>query len=117
MPQPRLVCYAVLLSAPLLGRAQTAPVVPSSPDPAPAPVYRFYVGLGAYTSRHERLGTRFDGGFAWPVQLTLGYQLRPRLALQLSGVTTSAEYARTGGLPQPDGSLRPFAQAYRNRST
>lgn len=71
----------MLLAFPLLGHAQS-----------PAP--RFYVGLAAYHSNYQNLGSwrQSDTGFRVPVQLTAGYQLRPRLALELSG----AYSGRTG---------------------
>jgi hypothetical protein len=65
-----------LLSLPLLGTAQTS-------EPTP----RFYVGAGAalLTGQpfHRYATTRIGPA------LTVGYQLRPRLALQLSGAYTS----------------------------
>ncbi|MDO7848090.1 outer membrane beta-barrel protein [Hymenobacter sp. M29] len=82
MRYPRLALGALLVAAPLLSPAQTAP---SAPDPAPTP--RFYVGLGAYSSYYQRLGREYIGTSAEnvrvPLQLTAGYQLRPRLAVQV----------------------------------
>ncbi|ALW85713.1 hypothetical protein AUC43_11815 [Hymenobacter sedentarius] len=81
----------MLLSTPLLSLAQTT-------DPAPAP--RFYVGLGAYSSYYQHLGNRgfLGGGVQVPVQLTVGYQWRPRLAVQVglaySGMSHS--YSNSG---------------------
>lgn len=89
MRLPRLALGALLLASPLLGRAQT-PEAPAAP--------RFYVGLGAYHSNYQNLGSwqQGDTGFRVPVQLTAGYQLRPRLALELgvaySGHTTRDAY-------------------------
>ncbi len=74
----RLLPGALLLATPLLGHAQTAPAT------TPAP--RYYVGLAAYTSYYQSVagsGRQGDSGFPVPVQLTAGYQLRPRLALEL----------------------------------
>ena len=67
----------LLLFSPLLSRGQ------SPAEPAAAP--RFYVGLAAYHSNYQNLGSwrQSDTGFRVPVQLTAGYQLRPRLALEL----------------------------------
>ncbi|MCC3154631.1 outer membrane beta-barrel protein [Hymenobacter sp. BT770] len=87
----RLAAFSsLLLSTPLLTLAQTA-------DPTSAP--RFYVGLGAYSSYYQHLGNRgFLGGVQVPVQLTVGYQWRPRLAVQVglaySGMSHS--YSNSG---------------------
>jgi len=88
---PRLALGSLLLAAPLLGHAQ-------SPEPTAAPAPRYYVGLAAFHSNFQNLGAyrQSDAGFRVPVQLTAGYQLRPRLALQLgvaySGRTTFYAY-------------------------
>jgi hypothetical protein len=85
-----LALGGLLLAAALPARAQTAPETPVAP--------RFYVGLAAYTSNYQNLGSSRQGdtGFRVPVQLTAGYQLRPRLALELgvaySGRTTRYAY-------------------------
>jgi hypothetical protein len=74
------LALGLLLAAPLRSFAQTLA------DAAPAvPPHRFYVGLGAYHSNFQNLGSwrQGDTGFRVPVQLTAGYQLRPRLALEL----------------------------------
>ena len=91
MRLPQLALCGLLLGSPLLGLAQTT-------EPTPAP--RFYVGLGAYSSFYQKLGSQYgpNSGFRLPVQLTAGYQLRPRLALQL-GVAysgTSDKYNNEG---------------------
>ena len=72
MSLSRFVPGALLLAAPLLGHAQS-------------PASRFYVGLAAYHSNYQNLASwrQGDTGFRVPVQLTVGYQLRPRLALEL----------------------------------
>ena len=99
MRLPQLAFGALLLGFPLLSRAQTTEV-------APAP--RLYVGLAAYHSNYQNLGSwrQGDAGFRVPVQLTVGYQLCPRLALELgvaySGRTTTYAYETsysTGGGP------------------
>jgi Outer membrane protein beta-barrel domain len=82
----------LLLAAALPGRAQTTTDAPATP--------RFYVGLAAYHSNYQNLASwrQGDTGFRVPVQLTAGYQLRPRLALEL-GVAYSgrtATYAYDG---------------------
>jgi hypothetical protein len=88
------LALGLLLASPLPSLAQI-------PDEAPAPAPRFYVGLAAYHSNFQNLGSwrQGDTGFRVPVQLTAGYQLRPRLALELSGAysgrTTSYSYDRT----------------------
>jgi hypothetical protein len=84
----------VLSSLSLLGASLSA--IAQTTDPAPAS--RFYVGLGAYHSNFQNLGSwrQGDTGFRVPVQLSVGYQLRPRLALELgvaySGRTTRYAY-------------------------
>ena len=88
-----LALGGLLLAAALPGLAQTTPA-----EPAAAP--RFYVGLAAYHSNYQNLASwrQGDTGFRVPVQLTAGYQLRPRLALEL-GVAYSgrtATYAYDG---------------------
>ncbi|UOQ99513.1 porin family protein [Hymenobacter sp. 5317J-9] len=86
MLAPRLALGTLLLALPCLSRAQTT---------EPAPVPKFYVGLGAYGSFYQSLGGRFSNekGFPVPLQLTAGYQLRPRLAVQL-GVAYSGFTSR-----------------------
>jgi hypothetical protein len=81
----RLLLGSLLLATPLLSRAQTTEL-------APRP--RFYVGLAAYHSNFQNLIRRHgDTGLPVPVQLTAGYQLRPRLALEL-GVAHSGRSSR-----------------------
>lgn len=68
----------LLLSSALPALAQ------SSAEPPAAP--RFYVGLGAYNSYYQRIGgySRYsNGGLRLPLQLTAGYQVHPRLAVQV----------------------------------
>jgi hypothetical protein len=62
-----------LLGLPLAGYAQGS-------DPAPAP--HFYGGLGLYSSSHHNL-SGWSNGARIPVQAVIGYQWRPRLAVQL----------------------------------
>lgn len=84
---PRLAFGCLLLGSPILSLAQTA-------DPVPVP--KFYVGLGAYGSSYQKLGGRPNSGATVPVQLTVGYQLLPRLAVQVglaySGYSDSYAY-------------------------
>jgi hypothetical protein len=80
---------ALLLGAPLATLAQAA-------DPAPA--RRFYGGLAIYQSSNQLLSGFYRGErLNLPVQATLGYQLRPRLALQLGLAYSGAksDYADT----------------------
>ena len=72
-----LVLGGLLAAAALPARAQSPTDTPAAP--------RYYVGLSAYTSNYQNLGSwrQGDTGFAVPLQLTGGYQLRPRLALEL----------------------------------
>ena len=63
----------LLLGSSLAGRAQAT-------DPMPAP--RFYGGLGVYSSSHQNLSS-WGSGSRIPVQAVVGYQWRPRLAVQL----------------------------------
>jgi hypothetical protein len=77
----------VLLGSPLLGRAQAT-------EPAPAP--RYYMGLAAYSSYYQEFGAQPYGGtgtFRAPVQFTAGYQVRPRLALQVGVAYSGARYS------------------------
>ena len=70
---PRLVLGILLLASSLTSYAQAT-------DPAPAP--RFYGGLGVYTSSHQNISSWGTNGTRIPVQAVVGYQLRPRLAVQ-----------------------------------
>jgi opacity protein-like surface antigen len=100
---PRLFLGALLLGSPLLGRAQAT-------EPAPSP--RYYVGLAAYNSYYQGFGSKAygngNGSLRLPVQLTAGYQVRPRLALQVGVAYSTARYSydnefiyysKTGSLP------------------
>ena len=92
----------LLLAAALPARAQTITDAPAAP--------RFYVGLGLYNSFYQPITkepTRLGGAWQLPVQLVAGYQLRPRLAVQL-GVAYSSystHYAFAGRVysNSPDG--------------
>lgn len=103
-----------LLSAPLVGHAQSSGL-PATPH--------FYGGLGVYSSSHQRLQWRNNDQAHIPVQALVGYQLRPRLAVQLglaySG--TSSDYAYSisysSYYPSPPNTLIDFAGTYRKRST
>lgn len=108
---PRVAGCGFLLLAPLLGQAQ-APVAAN-----PAPEYRFYAGAGAYTSPHEYWGRRYETPATHPVQVALGYQLRPRLALELNAVTAASRGSAAGQVPQATGAPVSYAQTYASRST
>ncbi|MFD2718533.1 outer membrane beta-barrel protein [Hymenobacter monticola] len=90
MKHPLLALSGLLLFSALPGRAQTAP------EPATSP--RFFVGLGAYSSYYQKVGTYppqyVSSQFRLPVQLTAGYQFTPRLAVQASAAYsgTSRDY-------------------------
>jgi hypothetical protein len=79
-PHPTLMHFSrfafgsLLAIAPLLAQAQTTETVAAP---------RFYVGLAAYSSYYQRAGHQNFGGIQLPVQLTAGYQWRPRLAVQV----------------------------------
>ena len=90
---PSLALSGLLLSTTLPALAQTTPAeTPALPGTA-AP--RFFVGLGAYSSYYQPLESRSTNvtGLPVPVQLTAGYQLRPRLALQAGLAYQSSSYA------------------------
>ncbi|MFD1874176.1 outer membrane beta-barrel protein [Hymenobacter bucti] len=79
----RLILGGFLLGSPLLGLAQDNPA-------AAAP--KFYAGLAIYSGSYHSLGrlrvpasvsTHSTSTYQLPVQATLGYQWRPRLAVQL----------------------------------
>jgi hypothetical protein len=108
------LALGLLLAAPFHSFAQTPT------DAAPAAPPRFYVGLGAYHSNFQNLSSwrQGDTGFRVPVQLTAGYQLRPRLALELS----AAYSGRTGvyaydGYYQKGNGLAPSYYQYSNTFT
>jgi hypothetical protein len=88
MLAPRLLYIALLAAAPLATLAQSSD---------PAPTYRFYGGVAAYTSATQSLGTYYGGRYNVPVQATLGYQLQPRLAVQvgLAYSNTRGSYSYT----------------------
>lgn len=83
------VALASLLAAtPLLSSAQAT---------AEAPTPRYYVGLAAYSSAYQGLGgNAYRGGPRIPVQVTAGYQLRPRLAVQVGVAYSGISYSTFG---------------------
>ena len=100
----------------LLGAAR--PARAQNTDVAPGP--KFFVGLGAYSGYYQKLGGQFQGttGFPIPLQLTAGYQVRPRVALRL-GVAysgSSSSYSSEGYLYSNPGTPPTYFQ-YQQRST
>ncbi|GAA4053694.1 hypothetical protein GCM10022409_45840 [Hymenobacter glaciei] len=86
-----LALGGLLLTAALPALAQTTPAETTTTP-------RYYVGLGAYSSYYQRLGGTslgYDNSFRMPVQLTAGYQLSPRLAVQV-GVAYSGNTSHYG---------------------
>ena len=85
------------LAAGLLAAAP-ALAQPAPPAPAPAPTPRYYVGLAAYSSFYQPLFRPAVVQGRVPVQLVAGYQLRPRLAVQvgLAGSSSHRDYAYAG---------------------
>jgi hypothetical protein len=105
----RLALGSALIGSSFAGRAQTT-------DYTPAP--RFYGGLGVYSSSHQDLGSWGDGARI-PVQAVVGYQLRPRLAVQLGlaysgnrNFYDNSQYIYSGGSP-----IAYSAGTYTERST
>lgn len=79
----RLLLSGLAIGSPLLASAQ-----------ATAPTPRYYVGLALYASPYQPL--RGGGGYLAPIipfQAVAGYQLRPRLAVQLGVAYSSSEYS------------------------
>lgn len=93
--RPRhLVVTGLLLGCSLPGFAQ------NMASPAP----RFYGGLSAYSSTFQPLGGS-GGHTTVPFQATLGYQLRPRWAVQLGAAYSGyrQSYAYLGRYAEPGG--------------
>lgn len=61
------------------------------PKAPPLPEYRLYGGLALYTGAAQSFGGFYGSRFSVPVQATLGYQLRPRLAVQVALAYSSAK--------------------------
>lgn len=101
----------LLLLAPLLGQAQALVAAD------PAPVHRFYVGAGAYTSQHEHWGASYGMPVTRPLQVAFGYRLRPRLVVELNAVTAASHGAVFGFTSPAAGAPQPYTQTYANRST
>lgn len=105
----RLSVGLLAAALPLAGYAQTAT------PPAP----HLYVGLAAYASNYLPLGRFAQGNFPLPLQATVGYQLSPRWAVQLSGAYSgrSYDYSQTYYEVGPNNTNVPYsyAGAYRQR--
>ncbi|GAB3863974.1 hypothetical protein GCM10028824_00900 [Hymenobacter segetis] len=96
-----LALGGLLLSTALPALAQTSTETPALPGTTlpgtttPLPP-RYYIGLGAYSSFYQSLGHASEGSYDYnfrlPVQLTAGYQLSPRLAVQLGVAYSAANY-------------------------
>ena len=107
MRHSSLILGCLVLGLPIAGQAQ-------STDVAPTP--RFYVGIGLYSSYYNRLGNPYNLGTAVPVQATLGYQLRPRLAVQASLAYSGNSGHNAGTLTDyATGNTGEYFSNYRNR--
>jgi hypothetical protein len=101
-----------LLSAPHVGHAQSSGL-PTEPH--------FYGGLGLYSSNNQQLQWRNNDQAQIPVQALVGYQLRPRLAVQLglAYCGTSSDYAYSlsysSYYPSPPNTFIDFAGIYKRR--
>jgi len=84
---PVLILSSLLATAPLFSCAQAA---------AEAASPRYQVGLTAYSSAYQPLGGSAYRGIHVPVQVVAGYQLRPRLAVQLGVAYSSISYSSFG---------------------
>jgi hypothetical protein len=99
---------AFLLACPLVGLAQSLP---------PATNARLYVGLGTYVSNFQPVSGNSISDLKVPLQFTAGYQLRPRLALQV-GVAYSRptfDYSTLNTTDDTPGALI-VAQRYEGQS-
>ena len=86
MLAPRLLLPGLVALLPAVGHAQA---------PAP-PVPRYYVGLAAYSSAYQSLGGGVYRTTRLPFQVSVGYQVRPRLAVQLGVAYSSSSYDNSG---------------------
>ncbi|MEJ7663774.1 MAG: hypothetical protein WKG07_31700 [Hymenobacter sp.] len=80
-----MISFRFALSGPA---GRLAPAQPGAGYRIP-PLPRYSVGLAVHSSAYHRLGGGAYQGTTIPVQVTAGYQLRPRLAVQL-GVAYSS---------------------------
>ncbi|RZJ89891.1 MAG: hypothetical protein EOO60_09540, partial [Hymenobacter sp.] len=118
LPFPSMKFARIFLGGILLGSSATAQAQSAEPVSAP----HFYGGLGVYSSSHHNLSS-WGNGARIPVQALLGYQWRPRLAVQLgvaysgnhSDYTYSTSYSSY--YPTPPSTLTDVAGTYTERST
>lgn len=109
----RLILSSSLVSAAFAGFAQST---------SPTPVPHFYGGLGVYSSSNQNLSGSFDHTQI-PVQAVVGYQWRPRLAVQLgvaySGYRSTYAYSTSYSsfYPPPPSTLIDIAGTYTDRRT
>jgi hypothetical protein len=98
MPHRYAFAVGLLLSLPLASSAQSV---------APTSTPRYYVGLAAYSSKYQYVGGNSFRELRVPVQVTAGYQLKPRLAVQV-GVAYSQstfDYNKQPSAYYPPGSF------------
>ncbi|TGE09348.1 outer membrane beta-barrel protein [Hymenobacter fodinae] len=94
-----------LLSTPLFSLAQTTE--PETP--------RYYIGVSAFTNFSQRLSRELDKSTVPPLQLTLGYQLNPRWAVQLGAAYSSSPGSYAGTLHDIYGNpIGNYRNDYRN---
>jgi hypothetical protein len=108
----------IFLGGILLSSAATAQAQSTAPESTP----HFYGGLGVYSSSHQNLSS-WGNGARIPVQALVGYQWRPRLAVQL-GLAYSGnrsqyayDYFYSPNYPSPSGARTNVAGIYTERST
>jgi hypothetical protein len=117
MHKIQLVLAGLLLGSPLLSLAQAA---------APVSLPRFYGGIGIYTGSGYRIGrmntsrsigTYSENTFQVPVQATLGYQLRPRLAVQFGLIYGGYKYDYASEYDYTDSNTNSIHYSNNSRST
>jgi len=103
---------SLLLGLSLTGHAQSVEL-PTTPH--------FYGGLGVYSSSRQNLGSWNINQSRIPVQALVGYQLRPRLAVQLgvaySGNSNDYTYSTSysSAYPPPPSTIVDFTGRYKER--
>lgn len=108
---PSLLSGALLIPS-FTGHAQSVEL-PTAPH--------FYGGLGVYSSSRQNLGSWNINQARIPVQALVGYQLRPRLAVQLgvaySGNSDDYAYSTSysSTYPPPPSTVVDFAGQYKER--
>jgi hypothetical protein len=99
---------AALLSTPLFSLAQTTePEIP-----------RYYIGVSAFTNFSQRLSRELDKSTVPPLQLTLGYQLTPRWAVQVGAAYSTSPGSYSVHPMDANGNLIAgyYSNKYRNTS-